>query len=583
MQVHSIRSKLIESAALPDLQTMPRVDPVGDATVSDALIDALTKAGGRRAFGILGGAAVPLFSALVARGLEPIHARHESGAVFMALEHELAGGGPGIIFTTTGPGLTNALTGVAAARREGGRIVVLSAATGSDRRGRGAFQESNDLTYAHCGLYSSGGWFDYAIALQSPAELPVVCARLVEGLSRPQGFVAHVALPLAMQVAPADLRSPAPRLFSTRGTPSPELIRACARWLDTPRVVVWLGYGARSAVPEVRALVDALDARVMCSPRAKGLFPESDTRFLGVTGFGGHDRVFERLARIEPQTTLVLGSRLGEFTSFWDERLIRNSRIVHVDTDPTVFGAAYPDVELLGVEAEVSQLLRALLPSLRPRVRPRLPHPVPTADTPVATEPSGRVRPRALMNRLQRIVVEGSEAPVLAEAGNAFLWTTNLLRFDRPGRYRTSMGFGSMGHAAAGVVGAALACDGPAIAVVGDGSMLMSNEVSTAVSLGVPAIWVVLNDGRYGLVADGMQGLGHRPFGLDFHPADFAALGRALGARAYVIEREDDLDDVLHASLQAGGPTVVDVRIDSRERAPFGARNDSLTRQLGGE
>src|SRR5688572_28503028 len=106
-----------------------------ETTVSDALVAALRELGCRRAFGILGGAALPLFDALVRGGLEPIHFRHETGAVFAAIEHELAGGGPTLVFTTTGPGLTNAHTGVMAARSEGARIIVVSASTGPDRRG----------------------------------------------------------------------------------------------------------------------------------------------------------------------------------------------------------------------------------------------------------------------------------------------------------------------------------------------------------------------------------------------------------------------------------------------------------------
>jgi acetolactate synthase-1/2/3 large subunit len=111
----------------------------------------------------------------------------------------------------------------------------------------------------------------------------------------------------------------------------------------------------------------------------------------------------------------------------------------------------------------------------------------------------------------------------------------------------------------------------------------MTNEVSSAVSLGVPAIWIVLNDGRYGLVADGMQGLGVEPFGLDFHRVDFALYARSLGATAIVITHENQLDQMLEAMLELAesGPVVVDVRIDSSELAPFGDRNRSLAEQTG--
>ncbi len=551
-------------------------------TASDAIVEVLAASGCRRAFGILGGAALPFFDALVRGGLQPIHFRHEAGAVFAAIEHELAHGGPAVIFTTTGPGLINTLTGVVAARWDGARVVVVSAGTGSDRRGRWAFQETNDRTLPQHGLFSDGGWFDYACALQSPDEVPVVAARLREGLARPQGFVAHISLPLSVQEA----RIPRPN-FPVQPRPhvpvaAPEfLVDACAEQIHGRRVCVWLGYGARQAWAEVRRFVDAVGARVMCSPRAKGIFPESDPRFLGVTGFGGHEQLFDALAAFAPHTTLVLGSRLGEFTSFWDRRLVDTECLIHVDLDPRVFSAAYPLAPTLPVQAEIRGFMRELLarlpcPPVRTIGKRRL-----RALTPPLQRVTPTVRASALMGSLQRVVVDRTDIPVLSEAGNAFVWTTHELSFDQPGRYRTSMGFGSMGHAAAGVVGLALARSGPALAVVGDGALLMNNEISTAVSLGVPAIWVVLNDARYGLVADGMQGLGYAPVGLEFSQVDFAAFARSMGAEAETVHHEMDLDDVLQEAISAQCPFVVDVRIDTTEQAPFGARNRSLADQKG--
>lgn len=111
--------------------------------------------------------------------------------------------------------------------------------------------------------------------------------------------------------------------------------------------------------------------------------------------------------------------------------------------------------------------------------------------------------------------------------------------------------------------------------------MLMNNEVTTAVAQGTPAVWIVLNDGCYGLVADGMQGLGHRPHGLGIPNVDFAEVTRAMGALGLSVTRPCELDAALHQALAAGGPVVVDVRIDPDEAAPLGARNRSLAAQGG--
>jgi acetolactate synthase-1/2/3 large subunit len=142
------------------------------------------------------------------------------------------------------------------------------------------------------------------------------------------------------------------------------------------------------------------------------------------------------------------------------------------------------------------------------------------------------------------------------------------------------MAFGPMGHATTGVVGAALATGKKSVAVVGDGAMLMSSEISTAKASGAPAVWVVLNDARYGMIDEGMRSLGWTPFATEIPEADFVAIARAVGADGTRVSRESELDDALRRALTAKSPFVVDVLMDRCERAPSGGRNRSLLRQV---
>ena len=128
-----------------------------------------------------------------------------------------------------------------------------------------------------------------------------------------------------------------------------------------------------------------------------------------------------------------------------------------------------------------------------------------------------------------------------------------------------STGFGAMGHAAAGVVGAALATGRRAVAVVGDGALLMTNEINSAVKFGARAVWIVLNDGRYGMCAQGMDALGLSA-DAEIPQVDFAAFARAQGARAMRVDHEAQLDAALAEAMAADGPFVVDVRIDRGAR-----------------
>ncbi len=545
------------------------------ATVVAELVDMFVRLGVRQVFGVSGGAMASLWDALSSSSLGVYHFRHETGAAFAAIEAGFASGRPTVLFTTTGPGLTNALTGIAAARDERARVIVVSPYTTAGSRGRFAIQETSRSTLPPS-LYDAGGMFHFASLVHDPAQLASVEQELVAGLRRRSGFVAHVALDTAVQRAPAArpcIRSCA----DAQGpeTPSPAQVTACVDALRDGPFAIWVGYGARDAAAEVATLARRMQAPVMCSPRGKGIFPEDDPLFVGVTGLAGHASVMRYLEEWKPRRVLVLGSRLGEPTSFWDRRFVAPEGFVHIDVDPDVPGVSFNAAPTLAVLGDIGATLRAVLAHL-PRSRggtmPELPRP--RIDR-VEQRHDGLVRPEALMDALQDWVIDHSDATVLSEAGNSFLWTTHRLRFSSPHRYRASTGFGAMGHAAAGVVGAALATGRKAVAVVGDGALLMTNEINSAVKFGARAVWVVLNDGRYGMCAQGMETLGLSA-DAEIPQVDFAAFARAQGANATRVDHEVQLDAALAEAMAAEGPFVVDVRIDPRCKAPASQRNAAL-------
>jgi thiamine pyrophosphate-dependent acetolactate synthase large subunit-like protein len=543
-------------------------------TVASALVDIFARLGVKEAFGVSGGAMATLWDALSSSALGVYHFRHESGAAFAAIEAGFASGRPTVLFTTTGPGLTNALTGILAARDEQARVIVVSPHTAASSRGRFAIQDTSRHTLP-ASLYESGRPFHFATVIEDPDQLASVERALATGLAGHSGFVAHLALGTTVQRAPA--QPPARGLVepASRDTPPPSQIGACLEALRDGPFAIWIGYGARDAATEVARLARRMRAPVMCSPRGKGIFPEDDPLFVGVTGLAGHASVMQYLEQCQPRRVLVLGSRLGEPTSFWDRRFVRPAGFVHVDVDPDVPGAAFNDAPTLAVIGDVAATLEAVLaglPSSNDLSLPDLPRP---RIESVSRRNHGLVRPEALMDALQHWVVDRSDATVLSEAGNSFLWTTHRLRFSTPHRYRASTGFGSMGHAAAGVVGAALASGRRAVAVVGDGALLMTNEINSAVKFGARAIWVVLNDGRYGMCAQGMDTLGLSA-DAGIPQVDFAAFARAQGARATRVDHETQLDAALAKAMASNGPFVIDVRIDPARKAPASLRNASL-------
>jgi acetolactate synthase-1/2/3 large subunit len=569
------KTSTIERVCPTERIVLPPGEPC-PATVVSELIEVFLRLGVKEAFGVSGGAMAALWDALSSSPLGVYHFRHETGAAFAAIEAGLASGRPTVLFTTTGPGLTNALTGIVAARDEGARVIVVSAHTSASSRGRFAIQETSRHTLPPS-LYDPGRPFHFATVVNDPNQLATVERDLAAGLGRRSGFVAHVALDTAVQRAPA---AQSPRLSlpdSVRAEIPPSAqITACIDALRDGPFAIWVGYGARDAAAEIATLARRMRAPVMCSPRGKGIFPEDDPLFVGVTGLAGHASVMRYLEECPPRRVLVLGSRLGEPTSFWDRRFVAPAGFIHVDVDPDVPGVAFNTAPTLAVVGDIGATLRAVLVKLRPSFsggairelpRPRIER--------VQQRSDGLVRPEALMDALQDWVVDHSDATVLSEAGNSFLWTTHRLRFSSPHRYRASTGFGAMGHAAAGVVGAALATGRCAVAVVGDGALLMTNEINSAVKFGARVVWVVLNDGRYGMCAQGMDTLGLSA-DAEIPQVDFAAFARSQGARATRVHHEAQLDGALAEAMAADGPFVVDVRIDPRSKAPASLRNAAL-------
>jgi acetolactate synthase-1/2/3 large subunit len=554
----------------------PEAAPEDGSTFSDYLVTLLQKLGVDSAFGLTGGAVAHFCAALVRANMKVLHFRHEAGAVFAALESYYVKDRPACVFTTTGPGLTNAITGIAAARRDGAKLIVISGMTAAPQRGRWAFQETSAYTMPLSGLFTAGPLFHFAATIEQPVELCEAYRRIASGLQKPGGFVAHLSLPLTSQVT-QDFETFNGGPISMLPLRSAEATASeCAQLLKGESYAIWVGFGARRAVNKVRELARRTGAAVMCSPRAKGIFPESHPQFVGVTGFGGHDSVFEYMSKNRPSYILVLGTRLGEFTSFWSEDMVPTKGFIHVDVDPEAAGVAYPDVNTIAVQAEIGSFLDALLrhfPRREPAQRYRRSFAPPPSIAPRATGP---VRPDFLMQTIQRVIVEGTDAPVITEAGNAFAWGTHSLHFEEAGRYRVSTGFGSMGHAVTGVLGMALARAGKAVALAGDGAMLMNSEISTAVQYDIPAVWIVLNDSAYGMIEQGLNALKLPSVETQMPSTDFVMIARGMGADGVRVEREEDLEAALEQAMKAAGPFVVDVVIDPSVRAPAGRRFKSL-------
>ncbi len=526
--------------------------------------------GVKYAFGVSGSKIAPLWEELeCSQDIEVLHFRHEAGAVFAACEYSIAFDEPVVVLATSGPGIANSTNALIASKAEGAKIIFVSPYTSSKIRGKNSFQETtihaipSDLTHSEL-------IFDYSTIIESSLQLGNALNAIYSHIAQGGSSIISLCLPTDLQ---RELIEPVGfGLYEVaRGnTLSEDQIQRIQGLLTDRKFAIWVGSGAKKARKQVIELAEKVGAPVMCSPRAKGIFPESHDLFIGVTGFAGHNSVYTTLEEYAPDYLLVLGTKLGELTSFWDRNLIPERGIIHVDRNHEVFGASIPTAPTFGVVSDVSDFLAALTPKLRAQTAQNAFEV--RFDAFVAG--SDLLHPGKVVEAIQELMVKEKSLPFIAAAGNSFAWATHYLQFDTP-HYRLSTTYGSMGHAVCGVIG--MAMKGKAVALVGDGAMLMSgNEVSTAVKYSIPAIWIVLNDSMYNMVLQV-----NSPLGLDqtdclIPPTDFAQIAIGMGAVGISVASESELVAALNTALEEAGPCVIDVKIDPQVPAPIGKRAEVL-------
>jgi len=547
---------------------------------NDAIIEFLKHVGVTNAFGVVGGPIASFIVALSDSGIPVFHFKHETGAGFAATEASINQKKPQLLFVTTGPGITNALTGILSAKSEGARLLVVTGYSPPRERGRFVSQDTSNHSFARA-IFANEKIFDFSAVIEHEEDFALALARIDQGFNSPRGFVAHLALPASMQRSTLTQSVKLPSRAIAHAGITPETTKTCIDKLTSGSFVIWAGFGALSAWQEVRTLAEVSGAPLMCTPRAKGILPASHPQFLGMTGLGCDENIESYFEAHPVDHVLVLGSRLGEASSFWTQSYIPKKGFIHVDLDARAMSAAYPFANTLGIQAEIQNFLTTLLSQWPKNARQErsVAFRRERSDASSIDFQSTLVRPSVMMKVIQREVVDKTDVPILVDVGNAFSFSNRYLDFNEPGRYRVHFDFGAMGCASAGVLGTCIASRKKALAIVGDGAFLMQNEINTAVRYKLPCVWVVLNDARYGMVAQGLETLFGADRGSDFPPCNFVNLARSMGANGLRVECEADLGAALNAALKEEGPFIVDVLIDKRELAPSSKRFVSLARQ----
>lgn len=552
------------AAAVPRLRT------------ADHIVDALERAGVDTVYGVPGGAISPIYDALVSRGaMRVVHVRHESSALFMAIGHaRMRPGSLPCVLVTSGPGVTNAMTGLAAARAEGTPLILLAGEVPRSRFGRNALQEGSPASIDTVHMARTVTRFSGGITVPQHAAYQVAAAAR---LARAERGPVFLSLPLDVALAPGAASSFVPRAVAHPSLDPGAIERAATALASASQPLLLCGSGARHAAAEVRELSSRLGIPVITSPKAKGIVSEASPLCLGVFGYGGHPSALEWLERHPPDVVLALGCGLSEpSTNSWSPLLQASATMIQVDLDPTAFGRNYRvDVAIEGSVGDVLAALdRRLVPApSRPLpvsgvTRISLPPPHFDEERPLAP---GRVL-AALGEHFPRDTV------YTADIGEHLLFAIHYLHLTGPDQFIASLGLGSMGSGISAAVGAKLAApQRTVVSICGDyGFQMFGMELATAVQEHLDLVFVIMNDARMRMVEAGVQRIYGRGLAMDGPRVDFAALARAHGATGFSVRSMADLKAAIE-DRSTSGPTVLDVSIDPSASFPANARVQEIS------
>jgi len=530
--------------------------------VAQAVGQTLAELGVRDAFGLLGSGNLEVTNALVAGGARFFASRHETAAVTMADAYARVTGRLGVCTTHQGPGLTNAMTGLAEAAKSRTPLLLLAADTA------GAAVRSN-FRIDQAGMVTAVGAL--AERLHSPAS---AIADTVRAVRRAEVERRPVALMLPLDVQAGDCQPPddlvaGPALQPVRPSPA-ALADLLGRLRGARRPLILAGRGAvlAAAREPLERLGDLTGALFATSAVANGLFAGSPWS-LGISGGFASPLAAELIA--ESDLVLAFGAGLNMWTTRHGRLVGTEAVVVQVDHEAGAIGAHHR-VDL-GVVGDVGETARALVgelesqpleqagrrtPELAERIRTRTWRTEPYEDA----SSGERLDPRTLSIELDSLLPP--ERAVAIDSGHFMGYPAMYLPIPGPDAFVFTQGFQSIGLGLAGAIGAAIARpDRLTVAALGDGGALMAlPEFETAARLELGLLIVVYNDAAYGAEVHHFKPMGQAVELVQFPDTDFAALGRAVGMGGLTVRRREDLGPVREWALRTPRPgLVVDAKV----------------------
>jgi len=556
-------------------------EPAATVRGADLLVEMLAEAGVEVVFGLPGGAISPVHDALIDSGLRVITTRHESGAMFAAAGYARATGKLAVVAVTSGPGVLNALTGLASAWCDGLPVMLLVGEVARPSQGKGVLQDgsAHGLRTVEMARHIT----KFAAEVARPSTLPHLLRRAIA--TARSGRCGPVLLTLPVDVTTAQIARPrSGGAVTMTSTVAAEVLDEVAGQLrDAQRPMILAGSGTRSDGAPLRliAVAERLACPVATTPKGKGTFPEAHPLALGVLGVGGH-RSAQRYLETGVDVVLAIGTSLGDLSSDgFSPHLQAPRALIHVDIDARQIGKSYaPTLAIVATAAELLGGLegRLAIQGERPVALRALPGGVERHVLP-SSRRFDRITPQDALAEIQDVLPRDTIYAI--DSGEHFFFAAHYLESSLPDTFVAMSGLGSMGQSIGAAIGTQLAFPGRIIAAIcGDGCFAMNAfEIATAVAERLPIRVFVFNDERLGMVEHGHRTLFGRTPAFSTAPLDVCVVARGLGATVLRIERPGQLRQASATLCSTPGPVVIDVRIDPEIRLP---RRERVTAMVTG-
>ena len=517
----------------------------------EALMHLLESYGVTTVFGIPGEHTLELYRGIEKSNVRAVTPRNEQGASFMADGYARVSGEPGVCTLITGPGVTNAATGIGQAYADSIPMLVISSANDSASLGKGwgRLHETTDL----CAITRPITAF--SVMVHSPAEVPELIAQAFTVFRSRRPRPVHIAIPIDVMEMPVS-DSWQPYQIAELPIPAPAAIKQAADLLArTKSCVMMVGGGAQQASQEVTQLAERLQVGVIASNAGKGVVADSNPLSLG--GAIISPVVHEYISSAE--VVLAIGTELGEADSFIYDLPV-NGKVIRIDIDPARFSDAFP--AHIAIQGDARSACTQLLDELEGRECGR------SSTEVIAELDLLRERQQAAFTDVERqhihvLDILRSELPddavIMGDIAQLVYTGTAAMKTLQPRTWFYPAGFGTLGCALPDSIGAKIALpDRTVIALVGDGGFMFTvNELATAVEEGLSIPVIIWHNHSYAMIRDGMVKRNIPEIGVNPRAPDFVKLADAFGCPGSLVDSDEGFRQALQAAREHAGPSLI--------------------------